>query len=113
MNTPDMEWENEFENYIYELYQQYFSLEEKGLVPTTTHCVTDSVNFEEIVAKHKDILHQQLQKVREERDTYWKERVYGVVSEWVTHNAKTIQHNNGETEYVEVRELLTLLDNLK
>ena len=61
--------EEEFENYIYQLYQQYFSLEEKGLIPHSTYYVTDSVNFEEIVVKHKEILHHQLQKARQDIHT--------------------------------------------
>jgi hypothetical protein len=35
------------------------------------------------------------------------------VEEWCVHNAKTIHHNNGYREYIDVRELLELLNTLQ
>ena len=91
MNTPDMEWEKGWKFKLQEMVAEY----QHGRLALSC----DVLEF--------------VESLLTSRDTYWKERVYNVVSEWVMHNAKTIQHNNGETEYVEVRELLTLLDNLK
>ena len=88
MNTPDTEWELVSED----KWHQTWRHKEHG----QRQINTELLNF--ILTSHT---------------TYWKERVGNLVREWVTHNAKTIQHNNGATEYIEVRELLTLLDNLK
>ncbi len=54
-------------------------------------------------------LYQELQKAREERDTYWKERVRKEVE-----GMKGIYDENGlQTQWIQKAELLQALDNMK